>query len=80
MVDYATTRGVDLAESYAYSDSVTDVPMLSVVGHPVAVNPDKDLAREAIDANGRSASSHVRCGYATGCRSRPRDPRSRSAP
>ncbi|MGZ4131882.1 MAG: HAD family hydrolase [Actinomycetota bacterium] len=34
---------LDLAGSYAYSDSVTDVPMLEVVGHPVAVNPDKEL-------------------------------------
>ncbi|MDH5313306.1 MAG: HAD-IB family hydrolase, partial [Actinomycetota bacterium] len=33
--------------SYAYSDSITDLPMLSVVGHPVAVNPDRDLRRES---------------------------------
>ncbi|MEX0983949.1 MAG: HAD-IB family hydrolase [Actinomycetota bacterium] len=38
---------LDLAGSYAYSDSVTDVPMLEVVGHPVAVNPDKDLRQLA---------------------------------
>jgi HAD superfamily hydrolase (TIGR01490 family) len=49
MAEYAAEHGIDLSESFAYSDSVTDVPMLSVVGHPVAVNPDKDLAREAID-------------------------------
>jgi len=49
MMEYAATHGVDLSESFAYSDSVTDVPMLSVVGHPVAVNPDRDLAREAIE-------------------------------
>src|SRR6478736_2627105 len=49
MIEYAATNGVDLSESFAYSDSVTDVPMLSVVGHPVAVNPDRDLAREAIE-------------------------------
>jgi HAD superfamily hydrolase (TIGR01490 family) len=47
--DYAETHTVDLADSYAYSDSITDVPMLAIVGHPVAVNPDKDLAREALD-------------------------------
>ena len=43
----AEARGIDLAASFAYSDSVTDVPMLSAVGHPVAVNPDKELRRYA---------------------------------
>ena len=43
----AEARNIDLASSYAYSDSVTDVPMLEAVGHPVAVNPDKDLRRVA---------------------------------
>lgn len=37
----------DLSRSYAYSDSVTDLPMLSAVGHPVAVNPDRHLRRAA---------------------------------
>jgi HAD superfamily hydrolase (TIGR01490 family) len=49
MIEYAAAHEIDLSESYAYSDSITDVPMLSVVGHPVAVNPDKDLAREATE-------------------------------
>ncbi len=49
MHEFAERTGTDLAESYAYSDSVTDVPMLSAVGHPVAVNPDKDLANEATE-------------------------------
>jgi HAD superfamily hydrolase (TIGR01490 family) len=40
MRDYARTHGVDLAESWAYSDSFSDFPMLAVVGHPTAVNPD----------------------------------------
>src|SRR4051794_6868595 len=40
---WAAEHGVDLAESYAYSDSVYDVPLLSAVGHPVAVNPDVRL-------------------------------------
>jgi HAD superfamily hydrolase (TIGR01490 family) len=40
-------EGIDLAESYAYSDSYTDLPMLEAVGHPVAVNPDRVLARYA---------------------------------
>jgi len=39
--------GIDLEHSYAYSDSITDLPMLEAVGHPVAVNPDKDLRKEA---------------------------------
>ena len=43
----AKERGIDLAESYAYTDSYTDLPMLEVVGHPVAVNPDRVLARYA---------------------------------
>jgi HAD superfamily hydrolase (TIGR01490 family) len=45
----AGDEGIDLAASYAYSDSYTDVPMLEAVGHPVAVNPDRVLARLARD-------------------------------
>jgi HAD superfamily hydrolase (TIGR01490 family) len=45
--ELAAERGYRLDESYAYSDSVTDVPMLSAVGHGVAVNPDRALRREA---------------------------------
>jgi HAD superfamily hydrolase (TIGR01490 family) len=47
MRDLAVFEGFDLAESYAYSDSYTDVPMLEAVGHPFAVNPDRVLARLA---------------------------------
>ena len=43
----AATVGYDLDECYAYSDSVTDVHMLEVVGHPFAVNPDRELRRIA---------------------------------
>jgi HAD superfamily hydrolase (TIGR01490 family) len=43
----AAREGVDLAASYAYSDSESDMPMLRAVGHPVAVNPDGALARTA---------------------------------
>jgi HAD superfamily hydrolase (TIGR01490 family) len=39
--------GLDLESSYAYSDSASDLPMLRLVGHPVAVNPDKALAKAA---------------------------------
>ncbi|MGO8876104.1 MAG: HAD-IB family hydrolase [Acidimicrobiales bacterium] len=40
---WANRHDVDLSESFAYSDSINDVPMLSAVGHPVAVNPDLAL-------------------------------------
>jgi len=43
----AERDGIDLSASWAYSDSATDIPMLDVVGHPVAVNPDRALARYA---------------------------------
>jgi HAD superfamily hydrolase (TIGR01490 family) len=43
----ADEEGIDLAESYAYSDSASDLPMLRAVGHPVAVNPDRELLAEA---------------------------------
>jgi HAD superfamily hydrolase (TIGR01490 family) len=42
--DHARSKGYDLDECFAFSDSYSDVPMLSVVGHPAAVNPDKRLA------------------------------------
>lgn len=44
----AAAEGYDLQASYAYSDSVTDEPMLAVVGHPYAVNPDRALRRIAV--------------------------------
>jgi HAD superfamily hydrolase (TIGR01490 family) len=47
MRELAAERGVDLAESWAYSDSASDLPMLRAVGHPVAVNPDAELAQVA---------------------------------
>lgn len=43
----AADRGYDLERSYAYSDSVSDLPMLECVGHPVAVNPDSELEEVA---------------------------------
>jgi HAD superfamily hydrolase (TIGR01490 family) len=45
--ELAERVGIDLEGSYAYSDSISDLPMLEEVGHPVAVNPDKDLRKEA---------------------------------
>lgn len=43
----AEVRGYDLSRCYAYSDSITDLPMLQTVGHPVAVNPDRQLRASA---------------------------------
>jgi HAD superfamily hydrolase (TIGR01490 family) len=43
----ADQEGIDLEASYAYSDSSSDLPMLRAVGHPVAVNPDRELLAEA---------------------------------
>lgn len=45
--DLAEAEDYDLAECYAYSDSITDLPMLETVGHPHAVNPDRALRRLA---------------------------------
>jgi len=45
--ELAARDGFDLAESWAYSDSESDLPFLRAVGHPVAVNPDTELARVA---------------------------------
>ncbi|WP_262702149.1 MULTISPECIES: HAD family hydrolase [Streptomyces] len=47
IAELAKSEGYDLSCCYAYSDSVTDLPMLEAVGHPHAVNPDRALRREA---------------------------------
>lgn len=47
--ELAQERGYDLETSFAYSDSVTDVPMLEAVGHAFAVNPDRELRRTATE-------------------------------
>ncbi|MGY1635683.1 HAD family hydrolase [Geodermatophilus sp. SYSU D00742] len=47
--EVAAENGYDLADCYAYSDSITDLPMLSEVGHPTAVNPDRALRRAAAE-------------------------------
>ncbi|HKA68082.1 MAG TPA: HAD family hydrolase [Actinomycetes bacterium] len=47
ITELAAAEGYDLSRSYAYSDSITDLPMLEVVGHPYAVNPDRALRKEA---------------------------------
>ena len=45
--DIAAARGYRLADCRAYSDSITDLPLLEAVGHPTAVNPDRALRRVA---------------------------------
>lgn len=47
--ELAAEWGLDLEGCYAYSDSATDLPMMEAVGHPIAVNPDKEL-REVAEA------------------------------
>jgi phosphoserine phosphatase len=45
--ELAARDDIDLSESFAYSDSESDLPMMRSVGHPVAVNPDRALERVA---------------------------------
>lgn len=45
--ELAEREGYDLSSSYAYSDSASDIPMLDLVGHPYAVNPDRLLRKSA---------------------------------
>jgi HAD superfamily hydrolase (TIGR01490 family) len=45
---YAEKEGLNLSECYSYSDSMSDLPMLSVVGHPTAINPDFRLRNTAL--------------------------------
>jgi HAD superfamily hydrolase (TIGR01490 family) len=49
IAELASREGYDLENCFAYSDSITDVPMLAAVGHPTAVNPDRALRREAAE-------------------------------
>jgi HAD superfamily hydrolase (TIGR01490 family) len=51
--DIAAREGIDLRQSYAYSDSESDLPMMRAVGNPVAVNPDSALERVARDEGWR---------------------------
>lgn len=45
----AADRGYDLSSCFAYSDSISDLPLLSAVGKPTAVNPDRALRRAAVE-------------------------------
>ena len=46
--EFAERERINLSESFAYSDSMSDLPMLSIVGHPAAVNPDFRLRQTAL--------------------------------
>jgi HAD superfamily hydrolase (TIGR01490 family) len=61
MEAFAAEHGIDLASSYAYSDSISDLPMLRAVGNPVVVNPDPPLA-EIADAEGWQSMRFERLG------------------
>jgi phosphoserine phosphatase len=45
---YSEREEISLSDSYAYTDSMSDLPMLSVVGHPAVVNPDMRLRQAAL--------------------------------
>lgn len=47
MNEIAASVGYDLTHCFAYSDSITDLPMLRAVGHPTVINPDRALRKEA---------------------------------
>jgi HAD superfamily hydrolase (TIGR01490 family) len=72
IIDLATRHRYDLANSYGYSDSISDLPMLETVGHPVAVNPDGDLADVAHERGwpvvvfSRKTKERMMVGFSTG--------------
>ena len=45
---FAEREGISLSDSYAYTDSMSDLPMLSIVGHPAVINPDMRLRQTAL--------------------------------
>jgi HAD superfamily hydrolase (TIGR01490 family) len=55
LASFARRRNLDLSSSYAYADSISDLPMLEAVGNPVAVNPDRRLRAAARDKGWRVA-------------------------
>ena len=69
---WADEHGVSLSESWAYSDSYFDAPLLANVGHPVVVNPDLQLR---IAATIRGMAGHALRSFRRGCE----DPRPRAA-
>lgn len=65
MRTFAADHDIDLAQSWAYSDSVSDLPMLRAVGNPVCVNPD-DKLREIATAEGWRVMRFERLGRRLG--------------
>ena len=69
--ELAREKGYDLSRSYAYSDSITDVHMLEIVGHAYAVNPDRELRKIAASrgwpVHTRPAACRPRCPGARRC-------------
>jgi alcohol-forming fatty acyl-CoA reductase len=65
LASFARRRGLDLTRSYAYADSISDLPMLEAVGNPVAVNPDRRL-RTAAKARGWKVEHWDKNGAADG--------------
>jgi putative phosphoserine phosphatase / 1-acylglycerol-3-phosphate O-acyltransferase len=66
VADWASRHDIDMAQSYAYSDSVYDTPLLAAVGHPFVVNPDPRMilvaaARRwpALDLSAKGSRSDV---------------------
>ncbi len=45
---FSEREGISLSDSYAYTDSMSDLPMLSMVGHPAVINPDMRLRQTAL--------------------------------
>jgi phosphoserine phosphatase len=45
---YTERESISLSDSYAYTDSMSDLPMLSIVGHPAVINPDMRLRQTAL--------------------------------
>ena len=62
----AERSGIDLTRSFAYTDSITDLPLLSAVGNPVAVNPDQDLRKVAEERDWPIKDFHRPSGSARG--------------
>ncbi len=77
IASWPRNRGYDLAECYAYSDSITDLPMLEAVGHPSAVNPDRALRKIAIERGWPDPDVHERRATARTNRGPARAPRAR---
>ncbi|KAA8886893.1 HAD-IB family hydrolase [Nocardia colli] len=60
--EFAAGHEVDLTRSYVYADSTADLPLLSLVGHPTAVNPDQELTSVAAERNWPALRFHPRQG------------------